>query len=351
MKTSENTPSKGIHHIVLNVTIVLLILFATFWSLFGNNSSNNSSSSSSSSIKTLDYSIPFCSKDGSCGEESNKPTPRTVYSARSKKQYEEFMERHANLSKQSNDFATTESKSKSKSPIVFLGDSITEGWMGTSYGTPIRKFDGVPQVFDNLATELGMKPLNLGVSGDQIQHLWWRCLNGNLPPALLEETPNVTYIILIGTNNLGSGILPGPTSQGLLEFTEWLLKASAKGRGSRVLLMELLPRGDNERVEALCPPRCSSDGKPFSSFMPAINTVNLKIEEEKARLQEVAGGKKRFQITKCDVPFFVQDSAPDVSDKVPIINEALMPDRLHPNAAGYVQLGKCIKAGLESFGI
>ena len=320
-KILDNSPAL---RLVLYVSIISIFLFAS-GSFLGADSSSSGTSSSSSSSSLDNYSIPFCAADGWCGEESNKPTPRTVYSARSQKQFEEFMEFHNKLVNKASDFVISQSK---KSPLVLLGDSITEAWVGTSYDGTDERFKGVPEILDTFATELGLNPLVLGLAGDQVQHLWWRCLNGELPVALLEDIPNVTYVILIGTNNLGSGMLPEPTSQGLLEFTEWLLKASEKARGSRVLLLELLPRGDNQRLKPLCPPRCH-DGKPFHSFTYAVDKVNAKIKEAKTKLEETAGNKQRFATAKCDIPFLLKETD---HENVPIINEALMPDKLHPNA-------------------
>lgn len=56
--------------------------------------------------------------------------------------------------------------------VVFYGDSITEGWMGTSYGRPNRR-DGESsrEVFDRLfSTQNGgdFDGLTLGIAGDTV---------------------------------------------------------------------------------------------------------------------------------------------------------------------------------------
>ena len=68
--------------------------------------------------------------------------------------------------------------------IVFLGDSITEGWRG-----PGRR------VWDRELAPLSSA--NLGIGGDGVGHLRWRALNG----ALDGVSPKVA-VILIGTNDI-----------------------------------------------------------------------------------------------------------------------------------------------------
>lgn len=69
--------------------------------------------------------------------------------------------------------------------VVFLGDSITAGWAHA--GKP---------VWDGAIAPL--KPLNLGVAGDQTQHVLWRMANGEL-----DGLHPKAIVLLIGTNNTG----------------------------------------------------------------------------------------------------------------------------------------------------
>ena len=55
--------------------------------------------------------------------------------------------------------------------VVFYGDSITEGWMGTSFGKPGRVSVGSKEVFENLfSTDYGAHydGLALGIAGDTV---------------------------------------------------------------------------------------------------------------------------------------------------------------------------------------
>jgi hypothetical protein len=67
--------------------------------------------------------------------------------------------------------------------IAFLGDSITQGWG------------------DSMAFQASFgryRPLNLGIGGDQTQHVLWRIEHG----ALGGVRPRL-LVVLIGVNNLG----------------------------------------------------------------------------------------------------------------------------------------------------
>ena len=55
--------------------------------------------------------------------------------------------------------------------VVFYGDSITEGWMGTSYGFSNGRKEKNLQVFESFFTLEGggkYKGLALGISGDRV---------------------------------------------------------------------------------------------------------------------------------------------------------------------------------------
>ena len=57
--------------------------------------------------------------------------------------------------------------------VVFLGDSITEGWNGKVYGQYSPRLDGVNDVFKSLfSTEMGgeVDGIALGIAGDTVSH-------------------------------------------------------------------------------------------------------------------------------------------------------------------------------------
>ena len=73
---------------------------------------------------------------------------------------------------------------KTKAKILFLGDSITQGWDAPAFG------------FSLWQQYYGESAVNLGFSGDKTQHLLWRIENGEL-----DDMSPAFAILLIGTNN------------------------------------------------------------------------------------------------------------------------------------------------------
>jgi len=104
--------------------------------------------------------------------------------------------------------------------LVFLGDSITEGWQ--------------PQVFQQFYGHRA--PLNLGVSGDGTQGTLWRLGNGHWPANLRPQT----IVVLIGSNNLGAGASAEHVALGISQVLARLQQLSPQ---SRILLLGILPRG------------------------------------------------------------------------------------------------------------
>jgi beta-glucosidase len=102
--------------------------------------------------------------------------------------------------------------------IIFLGDSLTEGWDRTVWE-------------DHLASR---GALNAGVSGDRTENLLWRLLNGNL-----AGPPPKAVVLLIGTNDLAYGRPPDLTADGIRAALETLRQRFPE---TRILLLGLLPR-------------------------------------------------------------------------------------------------------------
>ncbi len=73
---------------------------------------------------------------------------------------------------------------KGSNDLVFIGDSITDGWRGS----------GGKKIWDEAFGPL--KPLNLGIGGDRTQHVLWRLQNGEL-----DGYEAKLAVIMIGTNN------------------------------------------------------------------------------------------------------------------------------------------------------
>jgi len=309
---------------------------------------------------------------------------------------------------------------KSRLPqLIFYGDSITEGWKGTSFGNVPGEHRGwtsnehkeIRQLFMNTFGEdstwgkRALKPpLVLGISGSRTYDFLWRIYNGEFPTSKLldhhedeeegddndekkkeddndEDAAKIfqldklerIYIVLMGTNNLGGGMLPGPTVEGMDAAGRAILqlhKDNFPSSPAAMLFNELLPRRDNFRAVKMCPPRCENVTtlEPYKSFMPAIKKVNQALPH----MMEV--WRKDFPNSRI-VLLTSQTGEPDgnngnddddeeeshPNDYTMTINcgremfaiddedefDTYMPDRLHPNAKGYELWSHCLKKGLE----
>ena len=164
------------------------------------------------------YSLsPFCDEDGICHEKPDKDSPRTVYSAKSEKQFHQWWKFHAHLNSTVETYSNKRlsilqqtpagsSASRSSRPLILLGDSITESWIGSNLGHAVLRARGIPRVLTELlqiSPSTTLDPLVLGVGGDQTQHLLYRLSHGQLLPGYSED-PDAIFVVLIGTNNLGA---------------------------------------------------------------------------------------------------------------------------------------------------
>lgn len=120
--------------------------------------------------------------------------------------------------------------------LVFLGDSITQGWEGKGKAT-WEKF----YAKRNAA--------NFGIGGDRTEHVLWRLDNGNfdgLKPKLI--------VLMIGTNNTGhvgraqkelNGAIYASSAEQTAEGVKAIVgKLQAKAPEAKILLLGIFPRGE-----------------------------------------------------------------------------------------------------------
>ena len=263
--------------------------------------------------------LSMCDANG-CHEEPSTPTPRTQYTATRLSVRSAWTHFHEELARRAAAYAPTQK------PLLLLGDSITEAWLGTSMDEESERARGCPEVLAQKFPDYS--PLVLAISGDQTQHLLWRLQNGEWP----STVPSATVILMIGTNNLGRGHLPGETARGVVAVVNDILRRL--DGALKLLVLGLLPRGDGSRIlKRLCPPRCDKQGAPYASFMPAVAKVNSDVQKAIGDLHD-----NRVVYADCGAAFL--DAAGEV-------RERLMPDRLHPNAEGLGLLADCIRSTLS----
>jgi lysophospholipase L1-like esterase len=106
--------------------------------------------------------------------------------------------------------------------LVFIGDSITQGWEGN--GREVwKEFYGTRNA------------VNLGIGGDRTQHVMWRLDNGNL-----EGISPKLAVIMIGTNNSNSN-KPDEIADGIEAIVKQL---KTKTPETKILLLGIFPRGE-----------------------------------------------------------------------------------------------------------
>jgi len=122
--------------------------------------------------------------------------------------------------------------------VLFIGDSITDGWRNTGIASWKRSFEP-------------LKAANFGISGDGTHNVLWRLLNGELE----VQKPKVV-VLLIGTNNIPWTFQAGEldtTASMVTEAVTLLVKTiQTKLPGTKVLLLAIFPRGEHPNPSRDC---------------------------------------------------------------------------------------------------
>lgn len=115
-------------------------------------------------------------------------------------------------------------------PLLFLGDSITAGWLGPGLDSADRS--GPLAIWD--ARYAPRHAENFGIGGDHVEHLLWRLRHGELG----RIRPEVV-VLLIGTNNIALDP-PGAIAEGIAAVVAEIRRRSPR---THIVLFGLLPRG------------------------------------------------------------------------------------------------------------
>ncbi len=181
-----------------------------------------------------------------------------------------------------------------EAPLVFLGDSITAGWSGR--GKEAWKQYWAP-----------MTAANFGIGGDRTEHVLWRLQHGNYDGL----NPKLT-VLMIGTNNTGhqgramkehQGAVYSSsaeqTAQGVTAIVKLLKKKQPK---MKILILAIFPRGANNNDK-------------MRQQNQATNKLIAKLADDKS-----------VYYLDINQAFLEPDGS---------LSKDIMPDLLHPNAAGY----------------
>ena len=113
--------------------------------------------------------------------------------------------------------------------VVFVGDSITQGWNGA----------GKEQWASHWEPR---KTLNLGVGGDRTQHVLWRLDQGALAALAGPQNAVKACVVMIGTNNSnGSDNTAEEIGAGIAAVVQRLRAGLPQ---AKVLLLDVFPRGE-----------------------------------------------------------------------------------------------------------
>jgi lysophospholipase L1-like esterase len=166
--------------------------------------------------------------------------------------------------------------------LVFIGDSITQGWEGGGKSTWEKYY-------------ASRKALNLGYSGDRTEHVLWRFDHGEL-----DGLKPKASVIMIGTNNTGHrNDPPEAIAAGVKKIIDEL---EAKCPSTKILLLGIFPRSE----KATDKPRVNNDkaNELIAKFADGDKVTFLNINDK----------------------FLTADGT---------LTKEIMPDRLHPQAKGY----------------
>ena len=177
--------------------------------------------------------------------------------------------------------------------VLMVGDSITHGWEGSGAGV-WEKFYG------------NRKVMNFGIGGDRTGHVLWRIENSPMD----KISPKLA-VVMIGTNNVGHGSsTPEQTVEGIVMIVDRL---KALYPEAKILLLSVFPRG----------------ATPGDKLRVAVNKIN-------EGLVPIYGDGQVENVKLLDIGslFLTGDG---------ILPAELMPDFLHPNAAGYLLWASAIE--------
>jgi len=139
--------------------------------------------------------------------------------------------------------------------LVFIGDSITQGWEGAG-----------KEVWDRIYAP--RKAMNLGISGDRTQHVIWRLDNGNLQGI----TPKVG-VIMIGTNNMADN-----SAEEIAAGIDGVVKKlREKAPTCRILVLGVFPRSEKPDTTR---EKVAKTDRIISSLGEVTNVTYLDIGEK-----------------------------------------------------------------------
>lgn len=181
--------------------------------------------------------------------------------------------------------------------VLFLGDSITQGWEGAGKAAWKEAFEP-------------LKAANFGIGGDRTEHVLWRITEGKE----LEGISPKVAVLMIGTNNTGSN-----KAEQIAEGVGAIVKELRAQRPQmKVLLLGVFPRAGKAAKD--------SKSVPAADLQPKIKQINDRI----AKLDD----GKSVKYLDIGAKFLESDGS---------LTREVMPDYLHLSPKGYALWAEAIK--------
>lgn len=181
--------------------------------------------------------------------------------------------------------------------LLFIGDSITQGWEGSGR-----------EIWDDYYGQ--RQAVNLGFSGDRTEHALWRLEKGNF-----EGVDPELAVVMIGTNNTGHSQQPAAeTAAGVEAIVETLGERFPE---MPVLLLGLFPRGE-------------TPDDPLRKLNADIN----------ARIAEFDDAERVHYL----------DIGRAFLDEDGVLSKEIMPDLLHLSEEGYARWAAAMEEKLATLG-
>lgn len=176
--------------------------------------------------------------------------------------------------------------------LIFIGDSITQGWEGAGKNVWAKYYGS-------------RNAVNLGIGGDRTEHVLWRLDNGNI-----EGISPKLAVLMIGTNNSGSN-----SSKEIAEgVTAIVNKLRKQLPNTKVLVLGIFPRGADEADKR-------------RQVNKGANEIISKLADEKN--------------------IFYLDIGPKFLEADGKLSKEIMPDLLHLNEKSYTIWAESIEPTVE----
>lgn len=167
-----------------------------------------------------------------------------------------------------------------KQPDVLLyGDSITERLLGRFFGRYGPKMQEYTRVMEQVFTKEGggqVDGLPLGISSDQIPHLLYRMIHGELPEFLHPQV----WWILIGANDLAVGCSGDVIVAGVIRLVQEIKQhlhdhhahRGEAGKHAPIVINSILPRSRGNLL-----PEVKSNSNKNNKFWKVSQDINLRL--------------------------------------------------------------------------